>query len=221
MSLTVYENLEQGTEEWLQTRAGVLTASVIGQLLTPKLAISKSDGAMTLLEKLAVEKATGQIEPVAKTWAMRRGTFLEPFAREEYDMTRATVTQVGFMTRSFDDGGLLGYSPDGLVGEDGLIEIKCLSLMKHRRTILANEVPAEHVAQIQAGLLVSGREWCDYVSFHPGYPTWIIRATPDPAWQEALAEAAVYGTAQIRELADTYRAVTADIPATPFIELDF
>lgn len=221
MSLTVYENLEQGTEEWLKVRCGVLTASVIGQLLTPKLAISKSDGAMTLLEKLAVEKATGQIEPVAKTWDMRRGTFLEPYAREEYDMTRATVEQVGFMTRELRDGGLLGYSPDGLVGQGGLIEIKCLSLTKHRRTILANEVPAEHVAQVQAGLLVSGREWCDYISFHPGYVPWVIRVLPDLAWQDALAEAAIYGTTQIRELADTYRAVTADIPATPFIELDF
>jgi hypothetical protein len=81
-----------------------------------------------------------------------------------------------------DDWGFsLGYSPDGLVGDDGLIEVKCRRQKKHLQTILADEVPPENMAQLQCGLLVSGREWIDYVSYCGGMPMYVKRVYPDTA----------------------------------------
>ena len=83
----------------------------------------------------------------------------------------------------------LGYSPDGLVGEDGLIEIKSRRQKKHLQTIINDAVPPENMAQLQCGLLVSGREWIDYVSFCGGMPLYVKRVTPDEQWQDAILTA--------------------------------
>ena len=87
-----------------------------------------------------------------------------------------------------DDWGFkIGYSPDGLVGKDGLIEIKSRRPKKHLQTIIAGTVPAENMAQIQAGLLVSGRDWCDYISYCGGMRPWIKRVEPDTRWSPSIA----------------------------------
>ena len=191
MSLTVYENLEQGTEEWLKARCGVLTASVIGQLVTPKtMKLANNETSRALVRTLAAERITSWVEPTFPSRDMERGNWDEPIAREIYETaTGNDVQQVGFMTRTFADYEI-GYSPDGLVGDDGLIEIKSRRQKTQLDTILTNTVPAMNMAQLQAGLLVSGREWCDYISFCGGMPLFIKRVYPDKRWQSLLMDAA-------------------------------
>ena len=118
-----------------------------------------------------------------------------------------------------DDWGFrLGYSPDGLVGEAGLIEIKSRNQRIQLATILADEVPLANMAQCQAGLLVSGREWLDYVSYSGGLPLYVKRVLPDPKWFAAIIEAVAEFEKAAQLMIDTYTAVTADMPATKRID---
>jgi hypothetical protein len=94
--------------------------------------------------------------------------------------TFAPVRESGFLIRR-EDTWTLGYSPDGLVGDDGLIEVKAPRPRQHLRTILSGEVPAYHMPQIQAGLLVTGREWIDFISYVGGMPLWVKRVSPTSA----------------------------------------
>jgi len=214
MTLQVFTDLEQGTPEWLAARAGIVTASTVGQLITPKtVKPAANDYSRALAVTLTAERITGHVEPIHENQDMLRGTLDEPFARDLYSDHFAPVTEIGFMVR--DDWGFrIGYSPDGLVGEDGLIEIKSRRQKKHLATILADEVPLENMAQCQAGLLVSGREWLDYVSFCSGMPLWTKRVTPDPKWQAAILEAvAAFEEASAAMIAD-YTTRTANLPPT-------
>ena len=104
--------------------------------------------------------------------------------------------------------------PDGLVGDNGLIEIKSPRAKEHIRTTLADEVPDRYMPQLQAGLLVSGREWIDYVSFYGGLPLYVKRVTPDPAWQEAIVDAVAAFEQVAVEMIHNYEAATAGMPAT-------
>ena len=214
MTLQVFTDLEQGTPEWLAARAGIVTASTVGQLITPKtVKPAANDYSRALAVTLTAERITGHVEPIHENQDMLRGTLDEPFARDLYSDHFAPVTEIGFMVR--DDWGFrIGYSPDGLVGEDGLIEIKSRRQKKHLATILADEVPLENMAQCQAGLLVSGREWLDYVSFSSGMPLWTKRVLPDPKWQAAILEAvAAFEEASAAMIAD-YTTRTANLPPT-------
>src|SRR5699024_2302554 len=120
VTLTIFDQLEQGSTEWLEARRGIVTASTIGQLITAKtLRPAKNDAARGLIETLTAERVTGRIEPVYANAAMERGNRDEPWARHEYEKaTGNNVTEVGFIrldTAEFT----VGYSPDGLVGDDG------------------------------------------------------------------------------------------------------
>jgi len=214
MSLHVYEDLEQGTDEWLAARCGIVTASVVGQLITPKtVKPAANDYSRALAVTLTAERITGHVDPIHENQDMLRGTLDEPFARDLYSDHFAPVTELGFMVR--DDWGFrLGYSPDGLVGEEGLIEIKSRRQKKHLATILADEVPLENLAQCQAGLLVSGREWLDYVSFCSGMPLYVKRVTPDPKWFAAITEAVESFEANAAQMIERYTEATKNLPAT-------
>jgi len=214
MKLTTYEDLGQGTPEWLAARCGIVTASVVGQLITPKtVKPAANDYSRALAVTLTAERITGHVEPIHENQDMLRGTLDEPFARDKYAEHYAPVEEIGFMVR--DDWGFrLGYSPDGLVGEDGLIEIKSRRQKKHLATILADEVPLENMAQCQAGLLVSGREWLDYVSFCSGMPLYVKRVTPDPKWQAAIIDAVAAFEEASADMVTRYTEATKNLPAT-------
>jgi hypothetical protein len=265
MSLTVLKELEQGTDEWLAARCGIVTASVVGQLITkgapdalavecpkcqalaadacistarkvptpiktvhdervakaaelpPVYGVAANDTSRGLTATLAAERITGRVLQVFPSRDMERGTLDEPYARDAYSEHYAPATEVGFMVR--DDWGLrLGYSPDGLVGNDGLIEIKSRAQKKHLQTILADEVPLENMAQIQCGLLVSGREWLDYVSFCSGMPLWTKRVLPDPRWFTAIIEAVSAFELTATDMIATYLESTAGLPETEYID---
>ncbi|MGB2557770.1 lambda exonuclease family protein [Cellulosimicrobium cellulans] len=186
MSLTVLHDLVQGTDEWHAARRGIITASVIGQLITPStLKPANNPVARSVTATLVAERITGFTEPTPMTADMFRGVEDEPRAREKYAEHHAPVDEAGFMILE-RDGFKLGYSPDGLVGTDGLIEIKSRRAKKHLQTILADQVPTENMAQLQAGLFVSGRQWIDYVSYCGGMPLWVKRVHPDPMWFQAI-----------------------------------
>lgn len=221
MSLAIYDDLEQGSDEWLQARAGILTASVVGQLITPsKVQVSKSDTARAVMETLLAERITGTVEPLFVTADMQRGQDEEPFARDLYaEHAGQEVAETGFMVATIN-GHKLGYSPDGLVGDNGLIEIKSRRHKKHLRTILTDAVPPENYAQLQTGLLVTGRAWIDYVSFSADMPLYIKRVTADERWQEAIVEALDTYETYAEQALGLYQHTTKGMPTCPVIETD-
>jgi predicted phage-related endonuclease len=143
---------------------------------------------------------------------------MEPYARDVYAENYGEVEVVGFMLREEDDWRL-GASPDGLVGDDGGIEIKCPRAKTHLRTILADEVPAHYMAQVQSSLLVSGRKWWDFVSFVGGMPLYRKRVLPDPAWFDAITAACIAFEANAAQIVADYESRVADMPKT--VRLDF
>lgn len=218
MSLHIYKDLEQGSGEWLEARRGIVTASVVGQLITARtLKLACNETSRSLALTLAAERITGRIEPVFVSDDMMRGRLDEPIARELYASHHAPVTEVGFMVA--EDGGIsLGYSPDGLVGDDGLIEIKSRRPKIHLATILSGEVPSANMAQIQAGLLVSGRDWLDYISYCAGMPLFVKRVRPDSRWFDAITEAVEVCERDIADKAARYESAALDMPATEFVD---
>jgi hypothetical protein len=181
--------------------------------LPPVYGPATGEVAKMLTASLVAERINGWGDPVFQTHNMLRGVLDEPVARKVYSETWATVTQVGFIVR--DDWGFeIGYSPDGLVGDDGLIEIKSRLSRLQLLSVLAGEVPVENMAQIQCGLLVSGRRWCDYISFSGGMAMWRKRIYPDPQWQGAIVGAVRTFEATAAQMIADYRAAVVGLPMT-------
>jgi hypothetical protein len=215
MSLHIFEDLTQGEEEWLAARRGIVTASVVGQLITPQtIKPASNDKSRALHAQLAAERITGQSDSVFVNDDMMRGTLHEPFARDRYaEVNGVTVEQVGFMV--LDDFGIrLGASPDGLVGVDGGLEVKCPRAKTHIQTILADQVPVYNMAQVQASLLVSGRDWWDFVSFCAGLPLYTKRVYPDPKWRDAIITAVTNAEHAIGSMVARWETAIDGLPAT-------
>lgn len=215
MTLTIYDQLEQGSDQWLEARAGILTASTIGQLITAKtIKPAMNDRSRGLCQTLIAERITGHVETVFPSRAMTRGTLLEPEARRIYAaQTGQDVDEVGF-ARLDTDTYTLGSSPDGLVGETGGIEIKSPSAKVHVSTVLSGTIPDYNRAQVQAFLHVTSREWCDFISYLPGEPLCIIRDFPDQRWQNAIRSAAEQFEETARSAVARYETATHGLPAT-------
>lgn len=214
MSLHTYTDIEQRSDEWLELRRGIVTASVVGQLVTAKkLEVASNDYSRALTMQLVAERITGWAEEPYVSNDMLRGRLDEPVARDLYSEHYAPVTEVGFMVND-DHGFRIGYSPDGLVGEDGLLEIKSRRPKAQVATVIADAVPADAVAQCQAGLLVSGRKWLDYVSFAGGMSLFVKRVYPDERWRNAIVAAVSEFEATAEQMISTYRERTAVMPMT-------
>ena len=192
---------------------------MLASALPPVYAPADNDTARGLIDHLAAERITGHVEDTYTSRDMERGILSEPFARDLYGGHHAEVVECGFMVREYE-GFRLGYSPDGLVGDDGLIEIKAPRQRRELRTILNGEVPAEHMAQLQCGLLVSGRAWIDFISYCGGMPLWVKRVTPDPQWQAAILGAGERTERVIAETVDAFRAATIGLPIADLIDFD-
>jgi putative phage-type endonuclease len=159
----IIRDVEQGTAEWLALRAGRVTASRFGDVL------AKGQGKVrrAYLLQLLAERLTGAPQPTYQNDAMAWGTEMEPRARASYELlTGREVEQVAMVIRDDD----VGCSPDGLVGADGAIEIKCPNTTTHLETVLSKTLPATYKPQVQGVLWVSGRSWLDFVSFDPRLP---------------------------------------------------
>lgn len=217
MGLRIYTELEQGSDQWLAARCGLLTASTVGRLITPTLKTADNDASRGLTLTLAAERITGRSEDVYVTADMERGNLDEPICRDHYSEHHAPVTQIGFMVREIN-GHRLGFSPDGLVGEDGLIEAKSRKPKVHLATILADAVPAENMAQCQAGLLVSGRAWIDYLSWSGGLPMWRKRVFPDQQWFDAITNALEAFEKNAADMVARYENATRGLPGTQWVD---
>ncbi len=216
--LRIYPELEQRSEKWYEQRRGMVTASAISALITAKtLKPADNDYSRGLVAHLVAERITGYTEPTFVSFDMERGIDDEPRAVDVYSEHYAPVKKVGFMVRD-DYSWELGYSPDGLVGDDGLVEVKSRRQKKQLLTVVAGEVPAENMAQLQAGLFVSGREWCDYISFCGGMRLWVKRVEPDPRWFAAIVEAVAAFEKAAEEMADQYLKAVEGCPMTERID---
>lgn len=218
MSLTIHE-VEQRSPAWYEARLGIVTASAVGKLLTPTLKVASNDTSRGLVTTLVAERLTGIVEETRQTDDMFRGVVEEPRARDHYSKHHADVTEVGFITEdkwSFS----IGVSPDGLVGDDGMIEIKAPRAKGHIQTVLSDQMPAAHMPQVQCALLVSGRSWCDFISWHGGLPMYVTRIEPDPAWQEAILAAVAQFESDASAMTSAFLARTEGLPKTERLDLE-
>lgn len=158
----------QGTPEWHAARAGRVTASRIADMLaTTKTGWGASRA--NYKAELVAERLTGTVAQSYSNAAMQWGTEKEPEARSAYAFMRdLEVTPVGFVIHPRIE--MAGASPDGLVGTDGLVEIKCPNTATHIDTLLAGTVPEKYYLQMQWQMICTGRKWCDFVSYDPRLP---------------------------------------------------
>jgi len=209
MIATYHRNIIQGTEEWLKLRCGVITASEIKTILTPSGKPASNDKARAYIWQKASERITGFLEPVFETRDMLRGHDDEGFAKHEYSRYFEPVSDCGFITQQFIGGLTIGYSPDGLVGNAGLIECKSRKPKYQIQTLLdyqqSKEIPSEYMAQIQTGLMVTGREWCDFISYSGGLPMITIRVFPDRVYQARILDAVYEAEKQIQDIVTRYQ----------------
>lgn len=184
-------DVEQGTPEWFALRAGRPTASNFKSIITSQM--KPSTTLSTYAAQLAAEAFAGKpLEDWQGNEWTQRGTDLEPQARDMYAFLREPVEQIGFIVNHD-----AGCSPDGLVGDCGLVEIKCLSPKQHVLALAYFErhkrVPPDYVPQIMGQMLICDRAWCDMFFFHPELPPLIARTERDAKFDAALL-------AQIRDV---------------------
>jgi len=160
--------IEQRSEAWFRARLGKVTASSVADVLAKtKTGVSTSRG--NYLIKLAIQRVTGQIEESYTNDAMQWGIDNEDQARVAYEVASGNfVDQVGFVDHSNIDW--FGCSPDGLINNDGLVEIKCPNSATHWEYFKTKEVPKKYFIQMQAQMTCTNTEWCDFVSFDPRMP---------------------------------------------------
>lgn len=203
MRRTFFTDIDQGSDEWYQARAGIVTASAMRSLVTGNGKVADNDTSRGLIRTLATERIIGKPGETFSSRMMGRGTALEPFARDLYAEHYAPVEEVGFIRLDTDDYAL-GFSPDGMVEHDGLIEIKSPGPKEHLRTILADAVPAVYVWQLQVGLFVTGRSWIDFVSYCPGLDLFVKRVYPDRDMHNTINTASARSEEAIREILYEY-----------------
>lgn len=177
---------QQGTPEWFSARLGLPTASEFDKILTPtgKPSTQWEAYANRLLAEMLVGKPVDSFE--GNGWT-ERGNELEPEAAKFYEFTNEIETlTVGFVT---NDEGTYGCSPDRLVGNDGLLELKCPAPHTHIQYLLDKKIDQKYYPQVQGQLLVTGRAWVDLVSYHPEMPPVVIRVPRDETFIMALDDA--------------------------------
>lgn len=196
----IIHDLEQNSDEWLAIRAGMPTASNFAKLITSTGEPSKSMSvyANLLAAELYAEKPLNDFE--GNQWT-ERGHELEEDAATMYDFIKDVETEkVGFVT---DDDRLYGCSPDRFVGDDGMIEIKCLKTENHVNAILYHQkngrCETKYVQQPQGQMYICERKWCDLVFYHPDLPLLVIRQKPDKKIVDGLTSQ----LHKVRELRDS------------------
>jgi len=214
--LHVHCDFDQGSSRWLEARCGLLTASEFDRIITPAtLKVADNPKSRAHLWEMAAQRITGYVEPAYISDAMLRGQEDEILARELYSKHFAEVRTCGFVTND-KWGFTLGCSPDGLVGDDGLIECKSRGQKFQVQTLVEffedGTVPDEFTLQVQGQMLVTERKWCDVLSYCGGLPMIPMRVGPDPAVQAAILDAAAKFEARINEVVATWHAATKSVP---------
>jgi hypothetical protein len=206
MTITYHPEVEQGSDAWLALRCGLLTASEMKLILTAKtLRAAENDKQRAHVLELAAQRITGYVEPHYIGDEMLRGHTDEIEARALYAAKYAPVDEVGFVTND-RWGFTIGCSPDGLVGAQGMIECKSRRQRFQTQTIAARTMPDDYILQVQTALLVTERQWCDFVSYCGGMPMVTLRVYPDARVQAAIIEAATAFEETVAALVDSYGA---------------
>lgn len=210
--ITYHDDLIQGSDEWHAARCGLLTASEMHKIITPTLKIASNEKERQHLYELLAQRITGYVEPSYVSDAMLRGQADEMEAVALYSKTYAPTQSVGFITND-KWGFTLGYSPDAMVGDDGLVECKSRA-QKYQIQTLIDYVPLDGIdpdfmIQVQTGLLVSERKWCDLISYCGGLPMATVRVYPNADIQFAIVAAATAFEERLAKALGTYDAVIA------------
>lgn len=203
--LKIYGDLVQGSDEWHSARLGLMTASELNLIITATGKIADNEKTRKHVYELAAQRITGYVEPSYIGDNMLRGWQDEITARELYSARRSPVIEIGGMVRDFGSFKLW-CSPDGLVSEDGGIEVKSRVQKYQVECVVTGEVPQEHRLQVQAGLLVSGREWWDYISYSGGMVMQVIRVMPDMEMQTAIMKACEAFESKVQDVVNRYHA---------------
>jgi hypothetical protein len=212
IGVQVHCEFEQGSGKWFEARCGMLTASEFDRILTPTLKIAANAKERAHMWELAAQRISGYVEPSYISDAMLRGQEDEITCRELYSKHFAPVETCGFVSNS-KWGFTLGCSPDGLVGDDGLIECKSRGQKFQVQTLCEyfenGTTPDDFLLQVQGQLLITEREWCDLVSYSGGLPMVVMRVHSRPHVQEAILDAAAKFEARINEAVATWTAALA------------
>jgi hypothetical protein len=193
-TITYYDGMVQGSDEWHAARCGLLTASEMKLIITPTLKAASNDKEKSHLYELLAQRITGYVEPSYVSDSMLRGKEDEIDAVAAYARHYAPVTPVGFITND-KWGFTIGYSPDGLVGDNGQIECKSRSQKYQVRTIVqyvpGETIDPDFIIQVQTGLMVTERDWCDLPSYCGGLPMATVRVFQNREMQGKILEAAI------------------------------
>ena len=178
----------QNSIEWLEARLGIPTSSRFSEIVTPKIwTFSESRSCRKYMAQLVAEWKTRQpiqLDPII--WAVERGHDMEGESVSYYELTRGVKTEeCGFFLSTCER---YGASPDRTVGENGLLEVKNLNADNHLLCLFENEIPDKYFTQIHGQLLVTGRDWVDFLSYSPGLPPYLHRIYPEPKYQKPLEE---------------------------------
>jgi len=178
--------MEQRSEEWFQARLGKVTASRVADVLA-KIKSGESASRRNYKIQLVSERLTGERQETYINQAMQDGIDREVFARDRYVQQFGEVEEIGFVKHPTLEAGA---SPDGMVGEDGILEIKCPMGSTHTETLMTQDVPSRYIPQIQFQLLCTSRKWCDFVSYNPMFPQhlqiFVKRVEADLVYQKEL-----------------------------------
>jgi putative phage-type endonuclease len=199
--------MEQRTEDWFEARLGRVTASRTADVMA-KTKTGYSASRANYMAQLITERLTGRSESGFSSAAMQWGTETEPQARAAYElMTGRDVIEVGFIQHPVVLD--FGASPDGLVGDDGLIEIKCPNTATHIETLLNEKVPSKYNIQMQVQMLCTDRAWCDFVSFDPRLPGdmafWMKRVERDDKLCKEIEAEVIWFLAELGQKLDQLR----------------
>lgn len=194
-----FYEVQQNTHEWMKLRRGILTASAMNNILAGGAGKTRR----TYRNRLVAERCTGRTAPTFYNEDMERGHEQEQAAIDRYEFVTGTKVEKDGFFRAFDEIGGVGFSPDGRVGGDGLVEIKSKRDDLQIAFLLDEaRIPKEHYVQIQTGLWVTGREYCDYICFNDFLPPFIRRVKPDPVMFEKLHLAATEFNAEVEICTD-------------------
>lgn len=194
---------EQRTDEWFAARAGKVTASriadVMAKLKTGKPAASREN----YMADLVAERFSGMSGGGFTNTAMQWGTDTEPQARAAYEFeTGLSVVETGFVDHP--SIGMSGASPDGLVGDDGLLEIKCPNTATHIETLRGGSIARKYLLQMQWQMACTERQWCDFASYDPRMPIEMqLHVTRVERDDDLIAEIAAEVTAFLNEVEET------------------